>query len=305
MEKHQLLNELTKSQHGLASRPQMADLGFTVKAIAGLIRAGLFVERVPGVLRRWDSADDWIVDLCETTLTSIPRPVASHRSALRLWGFRTDAEIETSIRYPRRCVAPGAVVHRSRDLQEDDITTCDGVPVTTPIRTLCDSGLIFPESEVARMVSHGIATRAVTRVDLWKFRHRVGKQGRNGAGVLDRVLDDLPEGAELAESGPEVRLLDICLQSGLPAPVMQWTVVSHGRQFRFDLAYPAMRVGIEFDGREVHSDQVRFVEDRRRQNLLVLDGWTVLRFTWADVHERPGAVAAEIRSALNSRQKSA
>ncbi len=300
MQDFEYLHRLATTQRGLVSRRQLGDLGFTIKGVAGLIRSGQFVERVPGVLRRWDTIDEWIVSLLEATLTSVPRPVASHRSALRLWGFRSDSEIEISVRYPRRCVVPGARVHRSRDLELVDITTHEGIPLTTPIRTLCDSGLIYPEHEVKRMVNHGISTGVVTRAALWNFRHRVGKQGRNGAGVLDRVLEALPAMAERAESGPEVELIGICLGCGLPAPKLQWEVESRHRRFRFDLAYPDARVGIEFDGRSVHSDEVRFVEDRRRQNLLVLDGWTILRFTWADINDRPGAVAREIRSAVNA-----
>jgi very-short-patch-repair endonuclease len=41
-----------------------------------------------------------------------------------------------------------------------------------------------------------------------------------------------------------------------------------------------------------------FVEDLRRQNGLVLAGWTVLRFTSADVLGRPHEVIAAIRTAL-------
>ena len=42
----------------------------------------------------------------------------------------------------------------------------------------------------------------------------------------------------------------------------------------------AMRLVIEIDGREYHIGKEVFESDRWRQNLLVLDGWRVLRFTW-------------------------
>ena len=58
-------------------------------------------------------------------------------------------------------------------------------------------------------------------------------------------------------------------------------------------------LAVEVDGRAWHSDARTFVADRRRQNLLVNAGWTVLRYTWADLTERPGSVLAEIRSALS------
>ena len=64
-----------------------------------------------------------------------------------------------------------------------------------------------------------------------------------------------------------------------------------------DLAWPDRRVLVEFDG-NVHRDRRVFVDDLRRQNGLVLAGWTVLRFTSADVLGRPWRVLATIRSAL-------
>jgi very-short-patch-repair endonuclease len=36
------------------------------------------------------------------------------------------------------------------------------------------------------------------------------------------------------------------------------------------------------------------------ENLLVLDGWTVLRFTWEDVTDRPDQMLAAIFAALEA-----
>ena len=46
----------------------------------------------------------------------------------------------------------------------------------------------------------------------------------------------------------------------------------------------------------------RFVDDRRRQNAVVNLHWTVLRFTWHDLVDRPDAVVNEIRTALMAPQ---
>jgi very-short-patch-repair endonuclease len=65
-----------------------------------------------------------------------------------------------------------------------------------------------------------------------------------------------------------------------------------------DLLFRGSRLLIEIDGREHHVGQEVFETDRWRQNLLVLDGWCVLRFTWTMLMERPDEVMAMIRSAL-------
>jgi len=65
---------------------------------------------------------------------------------------------------------------------------------------------------------------------------------------------------------------------------------------RIDFAFPDRRLAIELDGYGPHAH--RFQRDRSRQNGLVLMGWTVLRFTWADVVERPAYVVAALTTAL-------
>jgi very-short-patch-repair endonuclease len=71
-----------------------------------------------------------------------------------------------------------------------------------------------------------------------------------------------------------------------------------GRRYVIDFAFPGSMVAIEVDGFAHHSDVTRFQRDRQRQNDLVRAGWTVLRFTWADVTERPHDVVARVRTEL-------
>jgi very-short-patch-repair endonuclease len=65
-----------------------------------------------------------------------------------------------------------------------------------------------------------------------------------------------------------------------------------------DVAFPAIKLAIELDGRAWHVDRDRFQLDRSRQNGLVAAGWTVLRFTWEDVAYRLETVLAEISAAV-------
>ncbi len=71
-----------------------------------------------------------------------------------------------------------------------------------------------------------------------------------------------------------------------------------GRRRYLDVAFDEPRVAIEFDGWEHHREGTRFVDDRRRQNALVLTGWLVLRFTWPDLCDRPQDVVEEIKEAV-------
>lgn len=65
-----------------------------------------------------------------------------------------------------------------------------------------------------------------------------------------------------------------------------------------DIVFEAERVVLEVDGFETHGTRVAFEHDRRRQNQLQLDGWLVLRVTWAMLTEASELVLGWVRSAL-------
>jgi very-short-patch-repair endonuclease len=98
-----------------------------------------------------------------------------------------------------------------------------------------------------------------------------------------------------AESPPETRLRLALRDAGL-APVPQFVVVDAQGRFvaRVDLALPEQRLALEHDGRAVHDRADAFVADRRRQNALVAAGWTVLRFTAADLRWGAAPAVAQV-----------
>ena len=73
-----------------------------------------------------------------------------------------------------------------------------------------------------------------------------------------------------------------------------------GRRRYLDLAYPAERVGIEFDGFAEHGLlRSTFDDDRVRDNELRLAGWLVLHFT---SRSRPAEVVETTKRALLGRR---
>jgi very-short-patch-repair endonuclease len=117
---------------------------------------------------------------------------------------------------------------------------------------------------------------------------------RKGLGRINTPLGLL---AEPAESPMETRLRWLLMQAGLPSPDVQKNLHDATGRFvgRADLYYPAARLVIEYDGAN-HRD--RLIEDNRRQNVLVRAGYRLLRFTAADVLQRPAAVVALVRDEM-------
>lgn len=91
----------------------------------------------------------------------------------------------------------------------------------------------------------------------------------------------------------------------LPAWVANEPIRVGGEIVIPDVRIRGLRVVVEFDGREFHSDAHRFEHDRRRQNLLVRSGFLVLRFTWAMLRDDPAMIVAMIRDACRHAQKMA
>jgi hypothetical protein len=100
---------------------------------------------------------------------------------------------------------------------------------------------------------------------------------------------------EYAESPQETRLRLVVVRSGLPAPVPQYRVFDgDGFVARVDLAYPELRIAIEYDGLW-HADRRAFLDDRRRLNRLVAAGWVVLHVTVDDLRQ-PERLVARLRA---------
>ena len=78
-------------------------------------------------------------------------------------------------------------------------------------------------------------------------------------------------------------------------PVQQYRIRYEGRIVaRVDFAYPRQRIAIEADGARFHNRLQTWNRDLAKMNVLARMSWRILRFTWDDVHERPGEVIASI-----------
>ena len=169
------------------------------------------------------------------------------------------------------------------------------MPVTTPARTWRDLAAVL-EPAALLAVTDQLLDVLCRPVDLERALGR-SPSGR-GAARCRRVLTV----ADPRVDSPMESVLRWLLHAaGLPRPTLQYQAVDdRGRQIGFgDLAWPERKVLVEFDG-DVHRERRVFVDDLRRQNRPVLAGWTVLRFSSADVLGRPDDVIATVRQALGS-----
>ena len=167
------------------------------------------------------------------------------------------------------------ILGRTRDLLPRDWTEIGGVRVTTPLRTALDLGCEMPRRRAiaamdALMRAHGF-TRAELKRELPRYRRRRGV-------IQLRQLVPIADGRSESQRESWVRL-EIS-DHGLPAPVPQfWVIVDGEPRYRLDLAYPHLRVAIEYDGEEFHTSADDRARDRARRAWLSAQGWTVIVLT--------------------------
>lgn len=99
-------------------------------------------------------------------------------------------------------------------------------------------------------------------------------------------------------SAAERRLHRLLWRAGITGWDGNQPVVIDGVKTYPDVVFARYRLIIEIDGRKFHSEPEVFESDRRRQNLLVVNGWCVLRFTVRMIEDEPDAVITTIRAAL-------
>ncbi|MGH8936962.1 MAG: type IV toxin-antitoxin system AbiEi family antitoxin domain-containing protein [Acidimicrobiia bacterium] len=286
-------------QHGVVTRRQALAVGMTDPMIRRRITSGVWQRIEPGSYRLSGHADTLRSLLCAAT-AALPG-VVSHESAAELHGLPHVPRGRAVVTVPARSTYrfPGVRVHQSTDLTSDFVLTIERLPTTSLPRTIVDLAGVLRAGRLEQIIDHCLVTRAVDLGVLTETLSVVARRGKPGVQRLREILATRGPGLEVPESVLELKLLKLLLAAQLPDPVQQFSIPWHdARPGRVDLAYPEALLLIEADGRRWHTRSEAFEADRRRDNLAVLAGWRVLRFTWRDIAERPGEVVAIVREAL-------
>ena len=225
---------------------------------------------------------------------TLGRPVtACLDTAAELHGFSTHRDPDTHVLGAARSTLGALKVHRMppiRPLQQRRFAVVD--PAETAVR-LAAAAANPPRALAvldAALRSAGISTGALAAVATELHLARIG---------LVRTLVDIAD--PRAESPPESWLRWVCHDAGFPPPNPQfWVQCGNERWFRLDLAWPGIRLGLEYDGVEFHTGRA-LTNDRARLNALAAEGWTVLSVTAPMVWSGREALVRQIGHELRRR----
>jgi very-short-patch-repair endonuclease len=222
----------------------------------------------------------------------------SHWSAGGEWKTvttRDEPNIHVMVAGRRLASRPGIVLHRVRAIRRDEITKHDGVPITTPARTLVDLAGCLNSRELERALAETFALRLASRSKVAAIAGRYA--GRPGVRRLQDLLDAGSRPA-LTRSQAEEQFLTLVRKAQIRDPEVNTRI----ERFEADFLWRAERLVVEIDGRAFHSSNRSFEQDRRRDAVLVGAGYGVMRVTWGQITNEPVAVIARLVRALTSRQ---
>jgi hypothetical protein len=277
---------------------QLAALGLGPSGVRSRVAAGRLHRLHRGVYAVHSAPLSDDARVMAAVLASGPGSAASHRSAGALLGLRrSDRPVVDVIAPGRRGrTRAGIRVHRAAALRPGDITRVRHIPCTTVARTLLDlAGCVD-----ARQLDRAIERAETLRVfDLSEIEDVLSGVNRHpgGAPLRSALAIYAPQPA-VSRSELERLVISICRRVGMPRPATNVFIPLEGGGCEVDFAWPDERLIVEADGWRYHRTRKAFEDDRRRDQLLALAGWHVLRFTWRQIVEEPAEVArviAEVR----------
>src|SRR5206468_1905379 len=150
----------------------------------------------------------WHQQVLGACMAAGPSAAASHRSAAKLWDLPVGPEVvELTIPETRHIEVPGVIVHRSVRLERTDVRRCDGIPTTSPARTVVDLAAVLTHAELYSLLDHVLGERRISSSHLHRCLDRLGNRGRRGTRALSDLLASRPTGRRTPESTFEWRLL--------------------------------------------------------------------------------------------------
>jgi hypothetical protein len=271
---------IVAEQYGVIARRQALDIGLTRRQIERRLGSGAWVHVLPGVYRVAIISPSLRSRALAAALWSAPEGLVAVLTAGVFWRM-DDVRTETvHLLVPdyRRPRAQGIVVHRTGDLLPADIARLGPIPVTSALRTAIDLASVLDVNALEVAIESALRRGLLTPGQLrWRTEALAGT-GRPGSEKLRALL--AKHGLGRSASTPEVELSQLLVDAGLGPPVRQYEVRANGRLVaRSDLAYPDLRIAIEYDSDVWHSGTGQRHADAERRNRLRAVGWTVVEVT--------------------------
>lgn len=285
---------LAAPQHGVVARRQLVRLGLSSRQIDYLISAGALHPVHQGVFAvghsRLSPQGKWMA----AVLAGGHGAVLSHHSAAMHWQLLSPApslpHITTSRKGRRR---PG-IRHHIALLPEDELTTRNGIPLTTVARTLLDLASDLDAHRLERAIAEAEYRRYADAPSLADLIERY--PGRRGIRALRAILASGHVERGRTRSPLEARFLRFLDSRALERPELNAPLQLDGAFIAVDCLWRRQRIAVELDGRASHLRIEQWESDRLRDRRLLVAGWRPARITSKQLDGSPDGLEADLRS---------
>ncbi|MEK6326587.1 MAG: type IV toxin-antitoxin system AbiEi family antitoxin domain-containing protein [Actinomycetota bacterium] len=291
---------LTRRQHGVVGFGQLRSLGISAAGVRHRVAVGRLHTLHRGVyaLGRPDLPVEghWMAAILVCRWGTL----LSHISAAALHRLLSSTQTTIDVTIQRRAglSRPGIRIHRSTCLSPVDHALVDGIPCTSVSRTLLDLAGVVHRRVLERACDQAEVLRVL---DMNAVRELLARRaGQPGVRRLRRVLETGHVGEDIPRTVLEERFIRLCRAGELPIPEVNVWLALAGEEMQVDFLWRMHGVVVEVDGFATHGTRGAFQRDRRRDQLLSLAGWQVIRFTWDDVSNEQGHVMEVMHATLTS-----
>jgi len=296
--------ELAHSQHGAFARWQLLPRGVSERGIVRRVASGHWRVLLPGVFALAGTRDTIDRRLWAGWLAVGPDALVSHEAAAELHHVPNVIRNQVVLvnAHGRHHRLPGVTVHQLDDVLPEHRMAVDGLPVTTPVRTIVDLAAVVHPARLLPIVEATHHARIASYSDVGVCMTSIARRGKPGIRHLARVLDKLTATKGVTMSKLERLLRELIAEAGLPQPVSQYPFP--GRLFTngcVDGAYVDAKLVIEADGRAWHTRIADVKRDRERDNDAARHGWQTLRLLHEHITADPTGTAELIRDVRRER----
>lgn len=186
--------------------------------------------------------------------------------------------------------------HRLQTRDPAVVLTPRGWPVEHPVRAWRQCGTVWRIDDLVAAADY-LLTDAEPRIEAQELAAEIARMGDTRKRLLARALG-------LSRFGPrsayETRLRLLLIRHGLPEPEISWVLRDANGSFiaELDLAYPAWKVAVEYDGR-VHAEDMRqFARDADRWDAIRACDWQHVRILFHHMRGDGTAAVRKVREAL-------
>ncbi|GAA2414902.1 DUF559 domain-containing protein [Mycolicibacterium llatzerense] len=287
-----MLDDYLRRHDGVITRAQALTAGISDDAISRRVRSGHWLRCAPGVFFVDDRPFSDAARIRSAVWSYGPTATASGLAAAWWLGVThyPPETVEVTVPKVSNHRKRDGIRVRRRDLLSQDTIERGGLRVTALPLTVIEAAA--RRGGGAKLMDTALQ-RHVELKHLWDAHLR--NKGRHGSPAARILLMSAEDGARSEAERLLVKLLRRNKITG-------WKPNFPVAGYKVDVVFPATRLAIEVDGWAFHSSADDFENDRKRQNIISLLGYQVLRFTWLDLTEYPDRVLTEIRNALRFRQ---